>query len=100
MSRHDRLLVGDSIWVDLVQEGFPANQVVWYSKLGTDPAVDRRFPKRWHDFQYLVWSGSLRASAATAGYHRLHTARADSTAVASWGTGATKVTIYRIRPSR
>lgn len=96
VSRHDRLLVGDSLWVNVVDEGFPANQVVWYSKLGTDPQVDARFPQRWHDFQYIVVSSSVRGSEGTANYRWLSTAIAHSTTTASWGHGSAAVTIRRI----
>lgn len=96
VSRHDRLLVGDSLWVDMVQAGFPANQVVWYSKLRSDPAVERRFPRGWRDFQYIVWSNSLRGSVGTPGYAWLQQAKAHSTRVARWGHGPTAVDILRV----
>lgn len=99
VSRHDRLLVGDSLWVDMVQAGFPANQVVWYSKLSSDPAVERRFPRGWRDFQYIVWSNSLRGSVGTPGYSWLAQAKSHSTRVAGWGQGATAVEVLRVDTS-
>lgn len=92
--RYDRVLVDDSLWLDLVRHGFPANQVVWFYKLGTDPSVQRRFPKGWRDFQYIVVSDTVRGSVA--GRAWLKEALQHSTPVASWGTGPLRVVIDRI----
>ena len=44
--KSSRLLVDDAMWVDLVDDGFARNNVVWYYKLDTDGAVERQSPER------------------------------------------------------
>lgn len=93
--RYDRLLVDDSLWLDLVGSGFPARQVVWFYKLGTDPAVKRQFPHGWRDFQYVVETDTVRG--AVGGRQWLGDALAHGTPVASWGSGPLRVVIDRLQ---
>jgi hypothetical protein len=92
--KYDRVLVDDSLWLDLVRQGYPANQVVWFYKLGTDPAVQHRFPGGWRDMQFIVSSDTMRSSVG--GRAWLAQALQDATPVATWGTGARHVTILKV----
>ena len=94
--RYDRVLVDDSVWLDLVTHGFPSNQVVWFYKLGTDPGVQRRFPGGWRDFQYIVSSDTMRG--AVGGRAWLGSALQHSTAVVSYGSGPLRVVIRHVDP--
>jgi len=92
--RYDRVIVDDSLWVDLVQEGFPPSQVVWFYKLGADPRVKAQFPQGWRDMQYLVVSATVRQAVSEQPW--LQAALAQSKPVASWGRGSLNVTILKI----
>ena len=92
--RYDRVLVDDGLWLDLVSHGFPANQVVWFYKLGTDPHVQHQFPQGWRDFQFIVSTDTVRG--AVGGRTWLGTAVQESTPVASWGSGPQRVVVLRI----
>lgn len=93
VSKHDRILVDDSFWLDLVDAGYPANQVVWFYKIGTDPEVDKRFPQGWRDFQYIVADDTIRSYAP--GRPWLTQALDHGRPVASWGSGVYQVTILQ-----
>jgi hypothetical protein len=54
-SRKSTLLVDDTIWTDLVQNGFDRARTVWFYKLDLDPAVRRP----WWKFDYVVRSNLL-----------------------------------------
>jgi hypothetical protein len=67
VNRHARLLVDDTMYVDLVRSGFrPRYGVVWFYKLGftnnLDPAVVRHLPQGWRDFDYVVLSPIMRSA--------------------------------------
>jgi hypothetical protein len=101
--RHDRVLVDDTMWVDLEEYGFDGHlNVVWYSKLGSsnnlDPSVERALPGGWKDFGYVVVTPSIRASVAQdpSGQTEVIDAIRHSRVVASFGSGANQVTIQRI----
>ena len=91
--RYDRLLVDDSEWVDLVRAGFPPNQVVWFYKLSSDPSVEARYPRGWHDLQYVIVTYSLLSSPHSAD---VADAIAESAPVAAFGNGQDRVTVNRI----
>jgi hypothetical protein len=50
--RGSYLLVGDSIWTDLVDRGFPHTHVVWFYELDSHP----RLRISWRTFDYVVRS--------------------------------------------
>lgn len=60
--RGDRLLVDDSVWVDLIRAGLPRDHVVWYYKADTDPEVVDLTPNGWRDYDYLLVTQSVRRS--------------------------------------
>jgi hypothetical protein len=92
-----RLLVDDSLWVDLVQDGYPPGQVVWFYKLDTDRDVRTRYPRGWRDFDYVVSAATLRAFPDR--LPQVAQALRNSRPVASFGTGAERVEIRKIQGS-
>ena len=92
--KSSRLLVDDAMWVDLVQDGFARNNVVWYYKLDTDAAVERQSPNGWKDSDYVVTTDSMRTGGNSSSDVRQ--AIQNSTSVAAFGTGNQRVDIRRI----
>jgi hypothetical protein len=98
-----RVLVDDTYFVDLVNDGFDPNLgVVWFYKLdfstNLDPSVVRALPGGYRDFDYVVSSPIIRA-ALSANPGRLSEVRLALRAgrpVASFGSGASRVVISRI----
>jgi Dolichyl-phosphate-mannose-protein mannosyltransferase len=92
-----RLLVDDSLWVDLVQDGYPPGQVVWFYKLDTDRDVRARYPRGWRDFDYVVSAATLRAFPDR--LPQVAEAVRHSRPVASFGHGTERVEIRKIQGS-
>jgi hypothetical protein len=69
---HDKkLIVADWLWIYLVEHGFDhqpvkggffSRRVVAYWPLDYDPAVKRRFPNGWRDFDYIVSNQAVRST--------------------------------------
>ncbi len=94
VSKSSRLLVDDAMWVDLVDDGFARNNVVWYYKLDTDGAVERQSPNGWKDSDYVITTDSMRTGGNSSA--DVSQAIRNSTAVASFGTGDQQVEVRRI----
>jgi 4-amino-4-deoxy-L-arabinose transferase-like glycosyltransferase len=102
--RSDRLLVDDTVWVDLVDHGFNRPYgVVWFYKLGyvnqLDPSVRRILGGGWRDFQYVIETPSMRAAIAGSGVQALPQVAAavdHSVPVVSFGSGVDTITVRRI----
>ncbi|GAA4670351.1 ArnT family glycosyltransferase [Frondihabitans cladoniiphilus] len=94
--KNSRLLVDDSMWVDLVKAGFARDNVVWFYKIDTDGAVEAQSPQGWKDSDYIVTTDSIRTSAS--GSPDVVKALANSTIVATFGTGTQMVDVRRIHP--
>ncbi len=71
VGREERLIVHDEFWIYLVEHGFDhrpvrggffSRTVVAYWPLDYDPAVKRRFPGGWRDFDYIVSTQAVRAT--------------------------------------
>ena len=92
-----RLLVDDSLWVDLVERGYPPGQVVWFYKLDTDRDVRARYPRGWRDFDYVVSAATLRAFPDR--LPQVAQAVRNSRVVASFGHGTERVEIRKIQGS-
>jgi 4-amino-4-deoxy-L-arabinose transferase-like glycosyltransferase len=102
--RSDRLLVDDTVWVDLVDHGFDRPYgVVWFYKLGyvnqLDPSVRRILGGGWRDFQYVIETPSMRAAITGSGAKTLPQVAAaveHSVPVVSFGSGVDTITVRRI----
>ncbi|GAB3574734.1 hypothetical protein GCM10027406_05180 [Leifsonia lichenia] len=94
--KDSRLIVDDSMWVDLVRHGFARDNVTWYYKVDTDPAVQALSPNGWRDSDYVVTTDSMRTFSGT--FPQVDAAIANSVTVATFGTGTQKVDIRRIDP--
>ena len=94
--KDSRLVVDDALWVDLVRAGFPRDEVVWYYKVDTDPAVEALSPNGWRDYDYVVSTASVRASPDA--FPQVSAALQNSTPVAAFGAGDTLVEVRRVRP--
>lgn len=92
--RNQKIIVDDSIWLDLVRGGFPRHDVVWFYKVNTDPAVEARAPNGWRSYSYIVSTESIRSFLGSD--PQVHSAMTHSVPVASYGHGYQKVVIRRI----
>jgi Dolichyl-phosphate-mannose-protein mannosyltransferase len=52
--RWSYLVVDDSLWVDLVRSGFPADHVIWFTKLDVDAEVRIPSSPQWAGIDYVV----------------------------------------------
>jgi hypothetical protein len=101
---HDkRLIVGDEIWIHLVQHGFDqspvrggffSRTVVVYWPLDYDPAVKRRFPGGWRDFDYVVSTEAVRST--TEQTPTTLAALEHSHVIAQFGRGAQRIEVRAI----
>jgi len=94
--KDSRLIVDDAMWVDLVQAGYARDNVIWYYKLDTDPAVQALSPNGWRDSDYVITTDSMRTFPNTG--DGINQAIGNSVVVASYGTGNQQVDIRRIDP--
>ena len=94
VDRDYRVVVDDSMWVDLVRAGFPRDNVIWYYKVDTDPAVQALAPNGWQDYDYVVSTNSMRTFPD--GSPTVSKALENAVEVAQFGTGDRAVDIYRI----
>ncbi|MDM7893154.1 ArnT family glycosyltransferase [Curtobacterium caseinilyticum] len=92
--KSSRLLVDDAMWVDLVQDGFARNNVIWYYKLDTDAAVQRQSPNGWKDSDYVITTDSMRTGGNSS--QDVSLAIRNSTSVATFGTGDQQVDVRRV----
>jgi glycosyltransferase XagB len=101
---HDkRLIVGDEYWIYLVEHGFDhqpvkggffSRKVVIYWPLDYDPAVKKRFPGAWRDFDYIISTEAVRSTLGltpTAAHALDH-----SRVVAQFGRGDGRIEIRAI----
>ena len=94
VDRSYRVVVDDSMWVDLVRDGRPRDNVVWYYKVDTDPAVQALAPNGWRDYDYVVSTNSMRTFPD--GSPTVTQALDNATEVAAFGAGDKAVQVYRI----
>ncbi|MGI4896752.1 MAG: hypothetical protein ACRYF3_16725, partial [Janthinobacterium lividum] len=94
VGKQDRLLVDDSLWVDLVRDGRPSDDVVWYYKPDTDQAVT----KGWQNYDWIITSDSVRSDPTS--FPTVRGALENSRVVAVFGQGDRRVEIRRIGVAR
>jgi 4-amino-4-deoxy-L-arabinose transferase-like glycosyltransferase len=93
--KNSRLLVDNSMWIDLVRAGFSTDNVIWFPKLDSDPAVKAQSPQGWKDADYVVVTPAMRADSNAT---QARSAITNSTAVASFGTASQQIQIRKIDP--
>jgi hypothetical protein len=91
-----RLIVDDAMWVDLVEQGRARENVVWYYKVDTDPAVQAQSPNGWRDADYVVATNSMRTFPD--GFPQVQQAIDNSVVVAEFGQADQAVQIRRVLP--
>ncbi|TIH39320.1 ArnT family glycosyltransferase [Subtercola vilae] len=96
VGRESRLIVDDSMWVDSVNAGFARQNVTWYYKVDTDPAVQALSPNGWRDSDYVITTNSMRSLLST--FPQVNQAVDNSVVVASFGLGDQQVDVRKIDP--
>ncbi|MCM0620596.1 ArnT family glycosyltransferase [Nocardioides bruguierae] len=92
-----RILVDDAAWLDLVRAGIPREDVVWYYKADTDPAVYDLAPDGWSDYDYALVTEGVRQAAGSSPV--MDSARDNGVVVASFGDGGPEtVDVVRVMP--
>ena len=98
-----RVLVDDTLYVDLVEAGFePKFGVVWFYKLdfsaNLDPSVARNLPGGWRAFDYVVSTPVIRSALDQnpGGLEQVRGALENSRSVAAFGEGPRQVQVRRI----
>lgn len=94
VSKKDRLIVDDALWVDLLREGRDRHNVVWSYKVDTDEQVQKLAPAGWADYDWVVSTPSMRANMPDQGV--LTDAIAHAQPVATFGDGGKKVDVLRV----
>lgn len=95
-SPEQRLIVDNGMWVDLAEAGWDRENVVWYYKLDTDPAVAAESPNGWRDSDFVITTESMRTFPTE--FPEVTGALQNSVAVASFGQGDQAVEVRRIMP--
>ena len=83
----------NTTWVDLVERGIPARNVVWFWKLDLDPGVSSLYPGGYRGFDYVLSSDIMRASKQAP---VTRAAIEHSCVVATFGRGENRVEVRRI----
>jgi hypothetical protein len=96
IGHNSRLIVDDSMWLDLVEAGFQQTKVVWYHKVDTDPEVAGMAPNGWRDYDYVISTNSIRTDYD--GAPMVAQALTNSVVVASFGEGEEAVSVQRVHP--
>jgi hypothetical protein len=98
-----RVLVDDTLYVDLVEAGFePQFGVVWFYKLdfsaNLDPSVARNLPGGWRAFDYVVSTPVIRSALDhnPGGLEQVRRALENSRTLATFGEGRRRVQVRRI----
>ena len=98
MPRSATLLVDDNVWINLVDDGYAQDKVVWFWELDSDPDVERRYPERWRQMDYLAVTDTMRVNvmSGTADIPSVVVAIAHSKLVARFGPGPDAVEVRRV----
>nr|WP_314843403.1 glycosyltransferase family 39 protein [uncultured Microbacterium sp.] len=93
-STDQRVIVDDAMWVDIVKAGWDRDNVIWYYKLDTDPAVAAQSPNGWRDADYVITTDSMRTFPGA--FPQVQEAIDNSVVVASFGSGPQAVEVRRV----
>lgn len=96
IDRDQRLLIENTTWVDFVRAGWAEEDLLWFYKLGLDPASEDIFPRGYRDLDYIVGTGLIPTMAEMLDVEDLRLAMENSTVVAAWGEGNQRVEVRRI----
>jgi Dolichyl-phosphate-mannose-protein mannosyltransferase len=96
VSKRDRLIVDDAIWVDLVTDSRDRRNVIWSYKVDTDEQVQAWAPEGWADYEWVVSTASMRANMPPNGV--LTEAISHARPAASFGTAGKRVDVLRVDP--
>ncbi|MER6994369.1 glycosyltransferase family 39 protein [Streptomyces sp. NPDC000410] len=89
-----RVLVDDSLWLDLVHDGYrPGTGAIWFYKADLDPAVSEVLDDGWRDVDYVVSTPTVRRDAKD--LPTVADVLEHSRPVAVFGEGAQRVEIRR-----
>jgi 4-amino-4-deoxy-L-arabinose transferase-like glycosyltransferase len=89
----DVLVVDNVTWTDLVNHGLPQDDVIWFSRLDNDPAVQARVGD-WRNVDWVVSTDVVRNSPTNG--ELVRDLLVNSTPVASWGSGPTRIVVGRV----
>lgn len=91
-----QVAVDNVLWMDLVRDGLhPGLGAIWFYKLDLDPSVSELLPNGWRDLDYIVSSPTVRQPSNNR-LATVQTALANSTVVASFGSGTGLIEIRQI----
>lgn len=99
---HGRLLVDDTVWADLVSDGYRPADVVWFYKLdfvnNLDPSVRQRI-HGWTDFHVVLSTPVVRQAllSSPSSFALVRQAIGHATAVATFGRGADRVQVLVVQ---
>ncbi len=91
--RDDRIMTDDALWVDLVEQGRARENVVWFYKPDTDPAV----PRGWQNYRWIVSTDSVRSDPGA--FPTLADTLRHSRPEAVFGSGVRRVEVRRVLAS-
>jgi hypothetical protein len=92
------VVVDDVLWLDLVNDGYRRDRVIWFYKLDLDPAVAARLPHGWRDVDYIVSTPAVRqnpGSLPTVDQLLTH-----STAEQTFGSGDGRIEVRRVKKTK
>jgi hypothetical protein len=99
--RSATFLCDDDVWIDLVDDGYEPDKVIWAWELDDDPEVRARFPLGWRQVDYIVATQVLLGDLDAPVNHlrQASQALAHSTVVAQFGPASNRVSIRKVEPS-
>ncbi len=103
VNRRARLLIDDTMYVDLARMGFAQRfGVVWFYKMdfttNLDPSIVRHLPQGWRAFDYVVSTPVIRSALEQSprGLEQVRQLLQNSRPLVSFGTGSERVEVRRV----
>jgi hypothetical protein len=103
LNRRARVLVDDTLYVDLVRMGFAQRfGVVWFYKMdfttNLDPSIVRHLPQGWRSFDYVVSTPVIRSalSQTRGGLEQVRLLLQNSRPLVTFGGGSEGVEVRRV----
>jgi 4-amino-4-deoxy-L-arabinose transferase-like glycosyltransferase len=102
---NDRVVVDDTLWLDMVHDGFKASRYdIYFFKIDVDPDVDNALAgapaDKWKDLTYIVETPYMYDNATASGIPTVFQALQHSKVVWSYGTGGptSELEIRKVTP--